>query len=87
MPIVLFLLIPIYGCGNTEKGIQLSDGFYSNEKLQTGCENGIRYNTIYGSGYGFLENSFRGAVALGNLSGQDFNKIQKWFLQNCPSGW
>ena len=85
---LLFLLIPISGCGNSNSkaGIQLSDEFVSNETLQGMCEGGITYNAI-GAGYGFLENTLKGRVAMGNMSGQDFTKMQRWFLRNCPSGW
>tara|TARA_B100001989_G_C24305197_1_gene347737 strand:+ start:238 stop:516 length:279 start_codon:yes stop_codon:yes gene_type:complete len=84
---LLFLLIPISGCGNSKKGLQLSDEFLSNESLQNMCDRGIQYSVWSFGGTGFWGKTLKGRVALGNMSGKDFTKMQKWFLINCPDAW
>ena len=51
------------------------------------CDRGIEYSVWSFGGTGFWGKTLKGRVALGNMSGKDFTKMQKWFLINCPDAW
>ena len=80
----IYCLLPL---NQLKAGVQLSNEFLDNETLDQLCTTGATYNSFGGGVGGYMENIFRGRLALGKMTGKDFTKLQRWFYSECPSGW